>query len=303
MDQSGTYNVFAHDGDTIMGPIMMPKTLGGPIEKLQAGINVHRSSLNRCLYEYVRELGIEVVFDVRVASYYDDDKKGGCVSKSGEKFEADLVIAADGVASHSGDIVINEEKAEVARSSGYAAYRCTYPAEEGYKSPNVAKRFHLDRPTMSLWIAPRGYAVIFTNDEVVNFHIVHPDRGDASERWDHKTQKDDVLTFVEEDGWSQDIRNMVAAAPEGTLFDWRLVFRNPKPNWCSPHGHVVQLGDAAHTFLPSSGNGATQALEDGIYLSTCLQLAGKHQIPLATRVYNKLRQAFSVLCQLQYVSN
>ena len=67
------------------------------------------------------------------------------------------------------------------------------------------------------------------------------------------------------------------------------MFRNPKPNWVSPHGRVLQLGDAAHTFLPSSGNGATQAMEDGISLSSCLQLAGRDQIPLAARVHNKLR--------------
>lgn len=67
------------------------------------------------------------------------------------------------------------------------------------------------------------------------------------------------------------------------------MFRNPKPNWVSPYGRIVQLGDAAHTFLPSSGNGATQAMEDGLVLASCLQLAGKSQIPIAGRVYNKLR--------------
>lgn len=71
------------------------------------------------------------------------------------------------------------------------------------------------------------------------------------------------------------------------------MFRNPKPNWVSPHGYVVQLGDAAHTFLPSSGNGATQAMEDGTSLASCLHLAGKAQVPLAARVYNKLRSEAS----------
>ena len=67
------------------------------------------------------------------------------------------------------------------------------------------------------------------------------------------------------------------------------MFRNPKPNWLSENGRVVQLGDAAHTFLPSSGNGATQALEDGLCLAACLELAGKENVEMAGRVYNKLR--------------
>ena len=104
-----------------------------------------------------------------------------------------------------------------------------------------------------------------------------------------RTAKDGVLAFVKSEGFSDDIRDMVTAAPEDSMYDWRLMFRNPKPNWVSEGGHVVQLGDAAHTFLPSSGNGATQALEDGPSIATCLQLAGKSQIPLALKVHNKLR--------------
>ena len=63
----------------------------------------------------------------------------------------------------------------------------------------------------------------------------------------------------------------------------------------------MQLGDAAHTFLPSSGNGGTQAIEDAISLATCVAIAGKNNIPNATRVHNLLRfervsflQAFGV---------
>lgn len=49
------------------------------------------------------------------------------------------------------------------------------------------------------------------------------------------------------------------------------------------------LGDAAHTMLPTSGNGGTQAVEDAMSLAACLQIAGKGHVPQATRVHNKLR--------------
>ena len=104
-----------------------------------------------------------------------------------------------------------------------------------------------------------------------------------------RASKDAVLAYVEQENFSQVIHDAVVAAPDDAFFNWRLMFRNPTPNWVSPNGRVVQLGDAAHTFLPSSGNGATQALEDGICLAACLQLVGKSQIPLGVRVYNKLR--------------
>lgn len=53
---------------------------------------------------------------------------------------------------------------------------------------------------------------------------------------------------------------------------------------------MIQLGDAAHCFLPSSGNGGTQAMEDAVSLAACLAIGGsKDRIPDATRVHNLLR--------------
>lgn len=67
------------------------------------------------------------------------------------------------------------------------------------------------------------------------------------------------------------------------------MWREPQPCWASSTGRIIQIGDAAHTFLPSSGNGATQGMEDAISLAACLQIAGKDNVPWATRVHNKLR--------------
>ena len=49
------------------------------------------------------------------------------------------------------------------------------------------------------------------------------------------------------------------------------------------------MGDSAHSFLPASGNGATQALEDATSLATCLQLGGRSNAAIATKVHNRLR--------------
>ena len=98
-----------------------------------------------------------------------------------------------------------------------------------------------------------------------------------------------VLSTLKEEDWSQDIWDLVKAAPVDSVIDWKLKFRNPQPNWTSPHGYVLQIGDAAHSYLPHSANGATQAMEDSVSIASCLQLAGKEQVPLAARVHNKLR--------------
>lgn len=72
------------------------------------------------------------------------------------------------------------------------------------------------------------------------------------------------------------------------------MWRNPQPKWTSPKGRVVQIGDSAHAFLPTSGSGATMALEDAFSLATCLELSGKANAPLGTKVHNILRYEPSI---------
>ena len=65
--------------------------------------------------------------------------------------------------------------------------------------------------------------------------------------------------------------------------------RDGDERWTSDTGRIVALGDAAHSFLPTSGNGAVQALEDAISLGECLRIGGKENVGWATKVHNKLR--------------
>lgn len=71
--------------------------------------------------------------------------------------------------------------------------------------------------------------------------------------------------------------------------DWKLVYRDPLPTWVSEHGRIALLGDAAHPFLPTSAQGATQALEDGVTLAVCLKRAGKEGVARATKCYQEIR--------------
>ena len=79
------------------------------------------------------------------------------------------------------------------------------------------------------------------------------------------------------------------ATPNNQVFDWKLMWRDPQPQWASKGGRVVQIGDAAHPFLPTSFSGGTMAMEDAYSLAACLKIAGKKDVPLATKVHNKLR--------------
>lgn len=80
------------------------------------------------------------------------------------------------------------------------------------------------------------------------------------------------------------IKNM----PEKSIIAWQLCMRNPQEKWSSAHGRVIQVGDSAHSFIPTSGSGATMALEDSVSLAECLRL-GRDNIKIAVQVHVLLR--------------
>jgi 2-polyprenyl-6-methoxyphenol hydroxylase-like FAD-dependent oxidoreductase len=90
-----------------------------------------------------------------------------------------------------------------------------------------------------------------------------------------------------------------------SLVDWKLVYRDPLPRWVSDKGRITLLGDSAHPFLPTSAQGATQAMEDGVTMAVCLKRVGsKDRIPAAVRAYQDIRYVaqsypfrFSNICQ------
>jgi 2-polyprenyl-6-methoxyphenol hydroxylase-like FAD-dependent oxidoreductase len=89
--------------------------------------------------------------------------------------------------------------------------------------------------------------------------------------------------------WADIFKKLVKTTPPDTIVNFGLWWRDPQQNWASPGARVIQVGDSAHSYLPSSGNGATQAIEDAISLASCLQIGGKENIPQSVRAHIRFR--------------
>jgi 2-polyprenyl-6-methoxyphenol hydroxylase-like FAD-dependent oxidoreductase len=130
-------NIFRHDGELIGGPFSIKEGAD------DLPTPVSRPKLIDALHDYVMSLGIPLTWGQRIVDYFEDleANKGGCISESGERFEADLVIAADGVSSFSWKIVSGQN--EEPKSSGFSVYRVAYPTKLAYKDSLVKKTFAL----------------------------------------------------------------------------------------------------------------------------------------------------------------
>ncbi|UQC73509.1 monooxygenase [Colletotrichum lupini] len=127
---------------------------------------------------------------------------------------------------------------------------------------------------------------------------VRADDGTAVESWSSTVtpaQTADVMP--DKEGWDPVLMEAIHSTPPNTVVRWKLCCRNTQPKWHSEGGHIIQLGDAAHSFIPSSGNGASMALEDAMPLPECLRLGGKDHIPLAVRAHQLLRYERTSLLQ------
>lgn len=249
-------------------------------------INGHRGELYSIIYQHAKDRGIDFQLGQRVTDYFEDDEKAGVVV-NGKEMVADIVIAAEGVRSRGRKIVLGFD--DKPKSSGYAVYRSWF---SGDVLKNNEKLKHLvNNGDQHLgFIGPDLHflASSLKNGKEFNWVFTHVDDGNIEESWQFPGKVEECLKYVE--GWAEIVQEIVKATPKtGRLIDHKLVFRDPLPTFKSPKERIVLIGDAAHPFLPTSIQGASQSIEDGVVLAACLELAGKKNIQLAVRAYEKIR--------------
>ncbi|KAF2461167.1 hypothetical protein BDY21DRAFT_279617 [Lineolata rhizophorae] len=245
-----------------------------------------RGRAHKLVYEYAASIGVEFSFGVRVSKYFEDESHAG-VYIGEEKVVADAVIAADGVHSKARALVTGVP--ENPRSSGFAAYRSWFPWESLEGNPLVEEIINAKEDLFWAWIGLDVHALVMTNIKMKYLAVfcTHKDTYTVEESWNFPGKKEDMLEVVK--GWDERLRAVIEGIPPDRLIDWKLLWRDPAPKWISNHGRLALAGDAAHPHLPSSGQGAASAIEDGATIGAVLDRAGKNDIPLGLRAYENIR--------------
>ncbi|KAG4432777.1 hypothetical protein IFR05_011742 [Cadophora sp. M221] len=248
-----------------------------------AGYIGHRGDYHEEFLRRVRELGIEIRMGSNVVSY--DENEPSLTLANGEIYKADIIVAADGIKSTARELVLGFE--DKPKSSGYACFRAYFKG--AYLKDDPLCREFVEKECVNIWIGNDVHLVQNTlrDGDEFNWILTHKDTEDIKESWFQPGDMDVVRKIV------SDCDPRIAAAVRKTkeCLDWKICYRDPIPSWVSRSHKIALIGDSCHPHLPTSAQGASQATESAAVLALCLKLAGKENVPLATRVYEKLRFA------------
>jgi len=250
---------------------------GGTLPDGTVSQTLKRADLYRALRDEAVRRSARVEYGKRLVDA-ETAKDGGVAARfeDGTEAEGDLLVGTDGIHSRTRRIIDPFAPAAryipVLNIGGYAS-GMSVQAEPGTFRMVFGKRAFF------------GYAV-HPSGEV--WWFANPPRADeptgeeltsiSTEQW----RKMLVDLFAEDDTPAVDI---IHATP-GELSGWATYDLPSVPTW--HRGSMIIIGDAAHATAPSSGQGASVAIEDAVVLARCLR--DRPDITQAFAAYERLRR-------------
>jgi len=206
---------------------------------------------------------------------------------NGETVEADIVIAADGINSQLQRYVVAPKPPEY---SGVRAYRGLIPRE---KLPGWRENAH------EVWMGEGKHFIVYPvrSGRLLNYVGFVPTRDETIESWSAVGDRDELAASF--DGWDRRVVRLLQTVE--TCYWWGLYDRIPLESWTN--GRLVLLGDAAHAMLPHLGQGANQAIEDGVALAALLEGRDPTEVPDIAPRYEELRRARTDVIQAEARKN
>ena len=202
--------------------------------------------------------------------------------ESGQTFDADLVVGADGVHSQVRRWVAGGVEPVYSATSGF---RGLVPAHQLPLLP--------DPGALQYWMGPGAHLLHYpiAGGSLINFlAVVEGPSYWTSPAWMDVAEAGAHLEAFS--GWHPAVTEMIGAAPQSPR--WGLFALLPLRRWS--RGPVVLIGDAAHAMLPHQGQGANQTVEDAVVLDA--ELSGAGDIVAALRRYEARRRVRTRQIQL-----
>jgi salicylate hydroxylase len=243
---------------------------------------MHRADILQFL---VDRLPAEVIhIGHRCVGIEQDGQQATVHFANGARAVADVVVAADGIHSTLQQFVTPPSPP---LPSGSVAYRGEVPAASvGWPSG-----------AMRNWLGAGRHFLVYPvrAGELINYVGFVPagEQGGEHTRESWSAIGDPAALARAFTGFDPLVEAIIAQVSD--TFWWGLYDREPLPTWT--RGRLALLGDAAHPMLPHVGQGANQAIEDGVALATVLSQSDRAGVPAALKMYEAVRREHTARVQ------
>jgi 2-polyprenyl-6-methoxyphenol hydroxylase-like FAD-dependent oxidoreductase len=249
------------------GKILARIKNGSPQKYGQPGVSMLRPALYDVMNDEIRRQGIPIEFRKRLQELHQHGAKVTACFDDGTQAEGDLLIGADGVRSQTRRIILPD-----APEPAYVGIIGVGGLTPASAVPHMSQR---DRQSFNFTYGARGF-----------FGYSGVENGDV--QWWSNLPSERELTRQELGDVSLDtIQREMLAIYSGYHEPIETLIRNTQatvkhnihdiqslPTW--QRGRVLLIGDAAHAVSPNSGQGASMALEDAMYLAKLLRDCGDY---------------------------
>ncbi|OQE39262.1 hypothetical protein PENCOP_c007G08288 [Penicillium coprophilum] len=249
----------------------------------------HRGEMHRIIYEYAIEIGVDMQFNKRVEQYLDSDTERGVLICGGEKILGDVVLACDGPRSLARSQLLHLPESTV--NSGYAIFRAFFNiTDEMRQLPEFSEMIKEGEDSVRFWVGRDMHGFIYTwkNGRDCAWVLTHLDDANIAEMWSFPGKKEDVAKYLKDAGFPIIWHQALEATPADRIIDYKLVWRDAIPTWLSNSKKCAVMGDAAHCHLPTSAQGACQAVEDAVTAAICLQKCNG-DVAAGLQVFERIR--------------
>jgi 2-polyprenyl-6-methoxyphenol hydroxylase-like FAD-dependent oxidoreductase len=210
-------------------------------------IVLHRAELLEMLS---RSVGSENIHPGHACAGINQNANGVTANfVNGANARGDILVGADGLHSVVRARLGHEDRI---RYSGYTAWRAIVRFDSSAIVPGET------------WGCGRRFGMLpVQGGRVYWFATSNAPEGESDAPEGSRTR---LLSLFK--GWDEPIEALIQVADDTTVLRNDIYDRGPLPGW--GRGRVTLLGDAAHPMTPNLGQGACQAIEDGLELAADL---------------------------------
>lgn len=204
---------------------------------------IHRADLLRAVLSGTGKHNIEIKLSSEVKEI--DFNKPSLRLSTGEIYEADFILGADGERSHCRGTLLGQP--DPPYSPGDVVYRISVPTKditEDHLSWDLARR-----SSVNFWMGPGGHVVSYLiRHDMLNIVLIYAEG--TSDKAMYGPQQADIEEFRSKIlGWDPVLHELINV--EGAVCTkWTLFQIHEPAQWCHVNGRFTLIGDAAHAILP-----------------------------------------------------